>query len=183
MTEHSVWLPFPPSTNNLFSQGVVKGKMRRFPSKQYKAWRKEAIIRLIAARLPRFSEPVVIKLALTPKDCRRRDASNYIKAVEDALVEARVLIDDDQRYVKAVVPYWENPAANAGVRITIRHAKPSEEALNGAERKALARLKRIDGYRISKRPAGAGVRGLIEKGKALVLPGLFEGTLQGYRLK
>jgi crossover junction endodeoxyribonuclease RusA len=121
-TEHKVWLPFPPSTNNLFTQGLVRGKVRRFPSRAYKAWRKEAVIRIIAARLPKFLDPVVVKLELTPRDNRPRDADNYAKPCLDALVEARVLQDDSNRYVKAVVPFWRDPARQPGVVIFIRPA-------------------------------------------------------------
>lgn len=118
------WLPFPPSTNNLFAHGVVKGRHRRFPTKQYKAWRHAAVIIIRSQRLPQFREPVVIKLALTPRDSRRRDASNYIKPVEDALVEAGLLVDDNQQYVKAVTPYWCDPdPKHEGVNVTIRIAK------------------------------------------------------------
>ena len=124
MTECSFSLPFPPSVNGLFAHGNVGGKVRRFPTKAYKAWRREAIIRIRSHRLPQFKEPVVIKLALTPRDARRRDASNYVKAVEDALVEAGLLADDDQRYVKSTIPYWCEPSRQLeGVVVTIRVAK------------------------------------------------------------
>ena len=123
-TVHTIYLPFPPSTNNIFSQGIVNGKVRRFPSRQYKSWRHEAIVRIRSQRIPTFREPVVIKLALTPRDGRRRDASNFVKPVEDALVEAGLLIDDSQRYVKSVIPYWCDPdPAHEGVLVTIRVAK------------------------------------------------------------
>lgn len=121
---YSFYLPFPPSTNHLYSQGIVRGRIRRFPSRQYKAWRREAIIRIRSQRIPQFREPVVIKLALTPRDGRRRDASNYVKPVEDALVEAGLLVDDSQRYVKSVIPYWCDPDPDhEGVVVTIRVAK------------------------------------------------------------
>src|SRR5262245_17049678 len=104
--EASFWLPFPPSTNNLFAHAPVKGRVRRFPTRTYRTWRKEAVVRILTQRLPQFTAPVVVKLALTPRDSRPRDADNYCKPVLDALVEARLLIDDSNRYVRAVVPYW-----------------------------------------------------------------------------
>lgn len=122
--QRSFWLPFPPSVNGLYAHAPVRGRVRRFPTKAYKAWRREALIRIRSHRIPTYREPVVIKLALTPRDSRRRDASNYIKAVEDALVEARVLVDDSQAYVKSVIPYWCDPDPNReGVEVTIRVAK------------------------------------------------------------
>jgi len=119
------WLPFPPSTNNLFSQGVVNGKVRRFPSRKYKAWRLEAVTRIRSAWRGReaYAEPVIVKLELTPRDARPRDADNYAKPVLDALVWAQVLQDDNNRYVKAVIPFWEHPASTSGVIVTIRHAR------------------------------------------------------------
>ena len=183
--EHSVWLPFPPSTNNLFSQGVVKGKVRRFPSKKYKSWRRDAVILILAAKLPRFTEPVVVKLELTPRDNRARDADNYCKPVLDALVEARVLIDDSNRFVKSVIPYWENPAAEHGVRVLIRSAKNARRpALSATERKTLARIKR-DGCRLvvgSRFRATNSIRSLLQKGYIRELPGLFRDCPQGWAL-
>lgn len=122
--ECTFWLPFPPSANNLFAHAPIRGRVRRFPTKEYKNWRREAVIRIRSQRIETFREPVVIKLALTAKDGRRRDASNYIKAIEDALVESRVLIDDSHRYVKSVIPYWCDPdPRHEGVEVTIRVAK------------------------------------------------------------
>jgi Holliday junction resolvase RusA-like endonuclease len=119
------WLPFPPTTNNLFSHGIVKGRVRRFPTARYKRWREEAVIRIRSAWRHRepYPVPVVIKLELVPPDHRPRDASNYVKPVEDALVEARVLADDSQNHVKAVVPYWGEPRPTSGVIVTIRPAR------------------------------------------------------------
>jgi len=118
------WLPFPPSTNGLFAHGLVRGKVRRFPTKQYKAWRKQAGIIIRSQRLKQLREPVVIKLALTPRDSRRRDADNYAKPCLDALVEAGLLIDDSNQYVRAVIPHWCEPdARHAGVQVSIRIAK------------------------------------------------------------
>ena len=183
--EVSLWLPFPPSVNNLFSQGIVKRKIRRFPSKQYKAWRKEAVIRILAAKLPRFTAPVVIKLQLTPKDSRTRDADNYNKPVIDALVEARVLQGDDSRHVKAVVAWWENPSASSGVRVFIRPAKMEgkQDALNGTEQRVLANLQRKGPRLVTPAWKGPGktLQSLIEKGRVEVLPGLIPNAPQGYR--
>jgi Holliday junction resolvase RusA-like endonuclease len=180
--ERTIWLPFPPSVNNLFAHAPVKGRVRRFPTSKYKRWQRDAEVLILAARLPRYTEPVVIKLALVPPDGRARDASNYCKAVEDSLVKARVLIDDNQNFVKAVIPYWENPSSTPGVRVTIRPAKDvGKPALTAAERKALARLRQT-GYRLvgpNWQPSLA-MRGLLEKGYVEELPGLMDGTPQGF---
>jgi crossover junction endodeoxyribonuclease RusA len=175
--EYRVWLPWGPSANNLFSQAPMRSRrsgqmvVRRFPQKAYVRWRKQAVILLLAAKIPRFTEPVVIKLELTPPDSRRRDADNYAKPVLDALVDARILTDDSNRQVKAVIPYWENPSASSGVVVTIRLAKNvRREPLDARERKMLASVK---DYRLV-RPgySSNAMRALVEKGYVRTLPGL-----------
>ena len=120
----SIWLPFPPSVNNLFPQAIVLGKIRRFPSKQYKAWRKEAFWRIRAARIARYEVPVNVRLELTPRDRRPRDADNYCKPCLDALVEARVLHDDSNLWVLSVAPFW-NPPGTKEVGVIV-HIQPAD---------------------------------------------------------
>lgn len=181
--EARIWLPFPPSANNLFAHAPIKGKIRRFPTTSYKVWRKEAVIRIRSQRLPTFTAPVVIKLELTPRDMRRRDADNYVKPVLDALVEARLLADDSNRWVKAIMPYWENPDANAGVWVSIRPALQTRRpALSGEERKELQRLRARGGDRLVSpdyRPSAITIA-LVEKGYLEEAPGLIAECPQGY---
>lgn len=120
----ALWLPFPPSVNNLFPSAIVKGRIRRFPSKAYRLWRKEAEVRVMAARIKRFELPVVVSLELTPRDSRGRDADNYCKAIMDTLVKMRVLHDDSNRWVKAITPFWMEPNfKEPGVVVRIRLAR------------------------------------------------------------
>lgn len=183
--EWRCWLPFPPSVNNLFSQGVVRGKIRRFPARSYKAWRDEAIVRIRAAwrAKPPYAVPVVVKIELTPRDSRARDADNYAKPILDALVAARVLADDSNRWVKAVVPYWENPAATFGAIVSIRPAENTRKPALSADERAL--LSRVQALELQVIPPGwkhpAALWGLIEKGYVETIPGLIEGVPQGYR--
>ena len=125
-TSWSLWLPFPLSSNNLFAHRIVPGKgyAMRYPTPAYRRWRREAEVRIIAARIPMMREPVVVKLELTPPNNRRRDADNFSKGVIDALVAARVLPDDNSDWVKAVIPYWlDAHKPTAGVRVTLRVAE------------------------------------------------------------
>lgn len=182
-SECRVELPFPPSVNNLFSQGIVRGKVRRFPSKPYKAWRRAALLLIQAARLPAFSEPVVVKLSLTAPDARPRDADNYAKAVLDALVEMHVLQGDDSRYVKAVVPMWMNDAPEPGVAVEVRLARDvGRPALTSRERRALEELQRKGLTLLSSTQSiKPTIRKLIDAGYVRELPGLFDGAPpQGY---
>lgn len=185
--EQAVWLPFPPSVNNLFSQGVVKRKIRRFPSKQYKAWRKQAEMLIMAARFKPFTVPVVIRLALTPKDSRPRDADNYNKPVIDALVNMRVLPGDDSQHVKAVSAYWLNTnPKDAGVMVFIRPAKMEDKRpeLKAVERKMLERWQREPQRLVAPQyKPGKTLSALIEKGYIEALPGLLNDTPQAYRVR
>jgi len=183
MTEWTCWLPFPPSVNNAFTQGMVRGKIRRFPSNAYKFWRAEAVVRIRASwrAKPPVAAPVTVMLALTPKDRRPRDADNYCKPVLDALVVSGVLTDDSNRYVSAVTPSWENPAEEAGVVVSIRAAAALRPALTSAER---ALLKRVKAGAYTTIPPGfvqpPALWGLMEKGYVQAVPGLIDGVPQGY---
>lgn len=119
-SEFHVWLPFPPSTNNLFTQGKVRGVIRRFPTPQYQKWQKIAA-RMIWAAKPRTIDGLAqITIHLRARDNRHRDVSNYIKAIEDALVAGKVLRGDDQRYVGTVIACWLPPnKKEPGATITV----------------------------------------------------------------
>jgi Holliday junction resolvase RusA-like endonuclease len=93
MTYACLFLPWPPTVNNLF---VNNPRTRgRFPSKAYKAWQEDAGKALLKqAPLPEFKGPVSITFTLGRPDKRRRDAFNYIKAPEDLLVKHGILEDD-----------------------------------------------------------------------------------------
>jgi crossover junction endodeoxyribonuclease RusA len=184
MTEQSIWLPFPPSVNNLFSQGIVKRKIRRFPSKQYKAWRKQAELLLMAGRLKKYDIPVVIKLALTPRDSRARDADNYNKPIIDSLVNVGIIQGDDSRYVKAVTAYWNQPDINSGVMVFLRPANMEGKTpdLRAGERNMLARIEKRGLHLVGPRwKPGVTLQSLIQKGFVETLPGLIDDAPQGYR--
>lgn len=93
-------LPFPPSVNNLFP-----GKARRYPSKEYKAWKIEAAWTLKQQRIAPIRERVIILIYLDDK--RQGDCANREKAVTDVLVACGVLQGDQKNYVKGVYTGWE----------------------------------------------------------------------------
>lgn len=178
-----IHLPFPPSVNNLFSQAQMKskrtGKMvtRRFPTKKYASWRKEAVTILRVARFPKVAGAVAVKLTLTPPSSARRDADNYSKAVLDALVEAGVLADDSQ--VQKILCQWDHERAYPGCLVEIGPAT-ARPPLKAGERKALAKLKR-DGSRLISplQRLSKTDEALIAKGYALRILGLLDETPQG----
>ena len=178
-TVHTIWLPFPVSTNNLFSQGVVNGKVRRFPSKKYKSWRREAIIRIKTARLPSLAGKVAVRIRLTPPSAARRDVDNYAKACLDALVEARVLGDDSQ--VQKLLSVWDHEASTPGAVIEIGPAVREREPLSPSERKHLVMLRRGGNRLVSpKARIPMSMRSLVAKGYVVELPGLIDGCPQGF---
>jgi crossover junction endodeoxyribonuclease RusA len=114
-------LPFPPTVNNLF----VNGKKGRFVSPAYKAWKIEAgIIAKAQVRGARIAGPFALELQLSRPDKRRRDASNYIKPVEDLLVWLGITDDDCE--CQLVSAQWVG--RGAGVRVAVRSCKRWGEA-------------------------------------------------------
>jgi Holliday junction resolvase RusA-like endonuclease len=104
-------LPLPPTTNNLF---FTLKNGRRAKTSQYVSWIRDADRRLLDAYrkagspeyAPKTPMRLEIILGLTT---RRRDASNCLKPVEDALCRALPVPDD--RYNDEVV-LRRDPAAD-----------------------------------------------------------------------
>ena len=177
-----LWLrPFPPTTNNLFSTGIVNGRPTRFPSSRYKKWRKMAGACLHGIKP--FVVPVAIRIELTPPDLRPRDADNYNKAPIDLLVEAGILLGDDSRHIKEVSARWLNPdPGTAGAHVFLAPALILERPpLTAGERAMLERIKAAGTLlvRPTFRSSGA-LRSLLDKGYACELPGLINGFPQGF---
>jgi hypothetical protein len=90
----TVQLPLPPSANGLF----INTPRGRAKSKDYKAWLEEARWQIITGwraagkpMCPIAPMKLTLRLGLTG---RARDASNCVKAVEDALVRELPVPDD-----------------------------------------------------------------------------------------
>lgn len=171
--ELCVHLPFPPSVNNLFSQN----RGRRFPSAEYRRWRKEADLLIMAARLGSTKLCVSMVLELCSPDGRKRDVDNYTKAPLDALVRCHVIEDDAQ--VTNVQAKWVIDRA-PGVLIKMRTDPAARRPLTKAER-ALFDRKFL--HMTTVRPGAQRSRtllALIEKGWVRELPGPIDGCPQGY---
>lgn len=87
----SVFVP-PISTNHLFA-----GKAKRYPSKEYKAWREAAYP--VLSKLAKPSLPNELWLVLRGKVNQQRDVANIEKAVTDALVACQIIPQDSVRYI------------------------------------------------------------------------------------
>ena len=84
-------LPFPPSMNTYWRN--FRG--RTVMSKAGRAFREQVIQYVIDNNIPKFGESKVkITLILRPRDKRKIDIDNRIKAVLDALEHAGVFDDD-----------------------------------------------------------------------------------------
>ena len=91
-------LPLPPSANNLYANKRSSGG--RVLTEEGKAYKAEVMTQLMQegarARMPKT--PVVFSLWLLFPDKQRRDASNCIKAIEDAVC-SYLLYDDRHHHV------------------------------------------------------------------------------------
>lgn len=97
-----ITLPFPPSVNGLFAN-KKRGRVR---SERYREWANAAGWELKAQRPKRVKGPVRLSLFVQEKRDRKRDISNLVKAVEDLLVEHRIIDGDDQATVREVRASW-----------------------------------------------------------------------------
>src|SRR3546814_16893099 len=111
-----LFLPFPPSVNNLFVNSRRTGG--RFPSKNYKAWQEEAARALVRQAVAPLVGPVNLTFTFGRPDKRRRDVFNYAKAPADFLVKHRIL-DDDRLVVRGTVQWSAHVIA---VRTENEHA-------------------------------------------------------------
>ena len=112
-------LPFPPSLNNLF----VNGKRGRFTSPKYKAWKDAAgLIANAQAKGRCIAGYYALDVKLVRPDKRRRDASNYLKAVEDLLVSLGITDDDCENQFVSAQWVEKGPACFVAVRPCTRWA-------------------------------------------------------------
>jgi crossover junction endodeoxyribonuclease RusA len=110
MTELKVTLPWPPSINSMYAQGIIGGKHKKarasmFLSQAGKDYRIEALVAINNQRVPKNS--LRGRLAVTalayPPDERVRDLDNLWKSALDVLKHNQVITDDghiDDLHVK-----------------------------------------------------------------------------------
>ena len=109
----TVFVPIPPSANNLFA--TVRG--RRVKSKAYKAWLAEAVPMLTALAGPE-SYPCELRYSVFGPMHGNRDLANLEKPLSDALVAAGCIPDDKIKYVTGVqLRYHTESAYDRVVRV------------------------------------------------------------------
>ncbi|QEO58302.1 RusA family crossover junction endodeoxyribonuclease [Francisella marina] len=89
---------YPPSANDLYKRNA-NGSQRL--SKAHKQFRDEIFYSALSSKeIEQY--PVEISVYLYMKDKRLRDVDNVNKTVLDGLVKAKVLRDDNWKYVRSV---------------------------------------------------------------------------------
>ena len=99
ISEQSVVVPMPPSTNTLFINIPGRGRVKYG---KYRTWQLEAIP-FLRANLKPIQGAVKMHYHLTLGTSFRGDISNRIKALEDAVVEAGIIEGDTHRIVSEIL--------------------------------------------------------------------------------
>lgn len=102
MTTITLRLPWPPSTNAIWRSRISGTGRKQFVTVYLSAEGKQYFIDVQAAVLEKygFMKPTADRLRLTmlvvAPNKRKIDISNRIKILEDSLVHAKVMVDDEQ---------------------------------------------------------------------------------------
>lgn len=112
-------LPAPISTNNLYRNVPGRG---RVPTPEYKAWKEEAALRLMAQRARPMLPPYCIVLTIPAK--WRGDLDNAAKAPLDALQSACVLRNDRDVADLRIIRAGGGPGIKVVVMSLVRGAVP-----------------------------------------------------------
>lgn len=102
--DRSLELPLPPSANRMFRVARTRrGRGRLVKSRDYKAWLALAGP-LLRVGLERPALPARVSFVVWGGDgwSRNRDVDNLVKPLVDALVVARLLPDDNSRYLHEI---------------------------------------------------------------------------------
>lgn len=91
MTEQTLYLPYPPTLNNLFINAPGRG---RVASPEYRAWQHEAGLKLNTQRPTPVPGKIAVTFEFRKPDNIRRDLGNLEKATSDLLVKQGVIEDD-----------------------------------------------------------------------------------------
>ena len=89
-------LRLPPSVNNCYT--VSRG--RKIKSQECRAWRISGALELKLKKSARMCGNLGIAHHFVFKDKRRRDSSNFIKQLHDAIVDAGLIVDDSQFHLE-----------------------------------------------------------------------------------
>ena len=99
-------LPMPPSVNSLYRNVRGKGRVK---TRRYCTWLNSAGWHIKDQRPKPLKGKVIIKAVLqVPEGFKKKqaDASNFLKAIEDLLVEHELIEDDSWQIVRQVDAEW-----------------------------------------------------------------------------
>ena len=91
-----LYLPVGPSVNSLWNNVTRNGRGKlRVPTKQYRDWKRSAqsVIRTQLAEWKPIENPCKLDIRLE-RPTANSDLSNRIKALEDCLVDNKIIADD-----------------------------------------------------------------------------------------
>lgn len=101
-----LFLPLPPSTNNLFEN--PKGRSgKRNPTKRYEQWKAAASLALSRQQVHAVMGPVQVRLVVG-RCSDSRDADNCAKAPLDFLVKNKLIEGDNRTCVRRLVIEWDD---------------------------------------------------------------------------
>jgi Holliday junction resolvase RusA-like endonuclease len=113
-----IYLPFPPSVNGMYANVPGKGRVK---SERLRSWEQIAGYDINRQKPKRIKGPVELSIYLQePDTARKKDCSNFIKAVEDLLVSRKIIEADDSKIVRKVSACWSPDTR--GCRVSIRPA-------------------------------------------------------------
>ena len=120
-------LPRPISTNSLHRNVPGVG---RVDTSDYRKWKILAAQHLQAQTpLPRIASPVELTFFLGEIGVGDMDADNTAKAMQDVLVEHKIIIDDNRTRVRSVRCVWVPGMKGAVVEIMPARPAPPPSAL------------------------------------------------------
>ena len=98
MNDITIELPWPPSTNRIWRNVVVRGRPQTLLSVEGRQFRTLAAQHCLIARAAgkNLAGRLDVSLVAMPPDRRARDLDNVLKATLDALTHAGVWLDDSQ---------------------------------------------------------------------------------------
>lgn len=105
-------LPVPPSVNQMFRNVRGKGRVK---TEAYDQWKAAAKTSLRLQRVPHIAGSVVVLFGVE-RGSLAADIDNRIKAMLDAIVAAKIIVDDNR--VTAFAAAWL-PAANGLAHVQI----------------------------------------------------------------
>lgn len=101
MTLYKTVIPLNPATKKNSMQMITRGRPRLIQSKKYRQYEKDAL-KLIKAPKEPIQKPCNLRLLFYRQHKYNCDLSNLIEAVQDILVKAGVLEDDNFKVIKSL---------------------------------------------------------------------------------